>query len=295
MLQFPGFPRDSTGVQAPIGTRAAADSGATGTRARRLPRDRRGRLHTPPTLLKTSWLGYDRSLPMGSRFRGPGGRTGLRGRGSECALLDDLAAAVRRGESRSLVVRGEAGIGKTALLEYLVESASDLTVVRAVGVESDMELAYASLHQLCGPLLDRLERLPAPQRQAMEIVFGLSAGEAPDRFLVGLAVLSLFAEVAEQRPLVCVVDDAQWLDQASALTLAFVARRLLAEPIAIVFAARESVEGFEHVSELEVCGLDSRDARALLAATVPFQLDEDVRDRIIDETHGNPLALLELP
>src|SRR5437763_6426946 len=133
------------------------------------------------------------------RFRGPDG--GLRGRASECALLDDLVSAIRRGESRSLVLRGEAGIGKTALLEYLIASAPDATVVRAVGVQSDMELAFASLHQLCGPLLDRLERLPAPQRQAMEVVFGLSAGEVPDRFLVGLAVLSLFSEAAEQRPL----------------------------------------------------------------------------------------------
>ena len=193
------------------------------------------------------------------------------------------------------MLRGEAGIGKTALLEYLIASASDLTVVRAVGVESEMELAYASLHQLCAPLLDRLERLPAPQRQAMEIVFGLSAGEAPDRFLVGLAVLSLFSEVAEQRPLLCVVDDAQWLDQASALTLAFVARRLLAEPVAIVFAAREPGEELLHVSELEVDGVRNGDARALLSSAVQFKLDERVRDRIVAETRGNPLALLELP
>ena len=172
-------------------------------------------------------------------------RTGLRGRTAECALLDDLVSAIRRGESRSLLLRGEAGIGKTALLEYLIPSAPDLTVVRAVGVESEMELAYASLHQLCGPLLDRLEKLPPPQRQALEIVFGLSAGPAPDRFFVGLAVLSLFAAVAEQRPLLCVVDDAQWLDQASALTLAFVARRLLAERVGIVFAAREPGARFE--------------------------------------------------
>src|SRR3954466_8652798 len=159
------------------------------------------------------------------RLRAPGGR--LRGRASECAVLESLVSAIRRGESRSLVVRGEAGIGKTALLEYLIASAPDATVVRAVGVQSDMELGFASLHQLCGPLLDGLERLPAPQRQAMEIVFGLTAGEAPDRFLVGLAVLSLFSQVAEQRPLLCVIDDAQWLDHASALTFAFVARRLL--------------------------------------------------------------------
>src|SRR5437763_4495443 len=235
------------------------------------------------------------TFSMESRFRGPGRRTGLRGRGSECALLDDLLSAIRRGESRSLVLRGEAGIGKTALLEYLIASAPDATVIQAVGVQSDMELAFASLHQLCGPLLDGLEGLPAPQRQAMEIVFGLTAGEAPDRFLVGLAVLSLFAAVAERRPLLCVVDDAQWLDQASALTLAFVARRLLAEPVAIVFAAREPGEELRHVPELEVAGVRNGDARALLSSAVRFKLDERVRDRIIAETRGNPLALLELP
>jgi len=232
---------------------------------------------------------------MESRFRGPGRHTVLRGRASECALLDDLVSAIRRGESRSLVLRGEAGIGKTALLEYLIAPASDLTVVRAVGVESEMELDYASLHQLCGPLLGRLESLPAPQRQAMEIVFGMSAGGAPDRFLVGLAVLSLFAAVAEQRPLLCVVDDAQWLDQTSALTLAFVARRLLAEPVGIVFGAREPGEELRHVPELEVQGLSDGDARALLSSAVRFKLDEAVRDRIVAETRGNPLALLELP
>src|SRR6187455_1524393 len=152
---------------------------------------------------------------MDGRAHGRVGRTGLRGRASECALLDDWVSAIRRGESRSLVLWGEAGIGKTALLDYLAASASDLTVVRAVGVESDMELAFAGLHQLCAPLLDRLPALPAPQRQAMEVVFGLSDGSAPDRFLVGLAVLGLFSEVAEQRPLLGVVDDAQWLDRAS--------------------------------------------------------------------------------
>src|SRR6478609_10221849 len=158
--------------------------------------------------------------------------TSLRGRARECALLDGLISAIRQSESRSLMLRGEAGTGKTALLEYLVESASDVTVVRAVGVESEMELAFASLHQLCAPMLDRRGRLPDPQRQALEIVFGLSAGAPPDRFVVGLAVLSLFSEVAEERPLLCVVDDAQWLDRASAQTLTFVARRLLAERIA---------------------------------------------------------------
>ncbi len=232
---------------------------------------------------------------MDSRFPGTGRRTRLRGRGSECALLDDLASAIRRGQSRSLVLRGEAGIGKTALLDYLVASASDLTVVRAVGVESEMELAYASLHQLCGPLLDRLDKLPAPQRQAMEIVFGLSSGAAPDRFLVGLAVLSLFAAVAEERPLLCVIDDAQWLDQTSELTLAFVARRLLAEPVGIVFGAREPGEELRHLPEVEVRGVGDDDARALLTSAVRFKLDAAVRDRIMAETRGNPLALLELP
>ena len=232
---------------------------------------------------------------MTNRFPGPGRRTRLRGRESECAQLDDLTAAIRRGESRSLVLRGEAGIGKTALLEHLVTGAADLIVVRAVGVESEMELAYASLHQLCAPLLGRLDRLPAPQRQALEIVFGLSAGTAPDRFLVGLAVLSLFAAVAEERPLLCVVDDTQWLDQASELTLAFVARRLLAEPVGIVFATREPGEGLQHLPLLEVGGVGDDDARALLGATATVKLDEAVRDRVVAEMRGNPLALLELP
>jgi DNA-binding CsgD family transcriptional regulator len=232
---------------------------------------------------------------MDNRPRGPGGGKALRGRAGECAQLDDLVSAVRRGESRSLVLRGEAGIGKTALLEYLITSAPDLMVVRAVGVESEMELAFASLHQLCVPLLGRLGKLPAPQRQAMEIVFGLSAGGAPDRFLVGLAVLSLFAAVAEERPLLCVVDDAQWLDQSSGLTLAFVARRLLAEPVGIVFGAREPGEELRHMPELEVQGVRNADARALLSSAVRFKLDERIRDRIIAETRGNPLALLELP
>jgi DNA-binding CsgD family transcriptional regulator len=219
----------------------------------------------------------------------------LLGRADECAVLDGLVVDVCRGESRSLVLRGEAGIGKTALLKYLVESASDLTVDRAVGVESEMELAFAGLHQLCGPMIDRLPRLPSPQRQALEIVFGLSSGAPPDRFLVGLAVLSLFAEAADDRPLLCVVDDAQWLDHASALTLAFVARRLLAEPIGIVFAAREPGHELQHLSELELRGLHNGDARTLLASAAGFSLDERVRDRMVAETRGNPLALLELP
>ena len=164
-----------------------------------------------------------------------------------------------------------------------------------MGVESEMELAFASLHQLCVPLLDRLDRLPGPQRDALRTVFGLAAGPAPDRFLVGLAVLSLLSEAAEERPLLCVVDDAQWLDQTSALTLGFVARRLLAEPVGLVFAARVPGEELRHLPELEVRGLLNGDARALLSASVRFAVDRQVRDRILAETRGNPLALLELP
>ena len=231
----------------------------------------------------------DARLPAASRD------AALRGRADECARVDGLLEDVRGGQSRSLVVWGDAGIGKTALLEYLVASASGLRVVRAVGVESEMELAYASLHQLCASLVDRLERLPASQRQALEIVFGLSAGAAPDRFLVGLAVLSLLSEVAEEGPLLCLVDDAQWLDRASALSLAFVAGRLEAEPVGMVFAAREPGEELRGRSQLQLQGLGNGDARALLASAMRFKLDERVLDRIIAETRGNPLALLELP
>jgi DNA-binding CsgD family transcriptional regulator len=233
--------------------------------------------------------------PMENVVSAPGARTSLRGRSAECSVLDGLVADVRRGQSRSLVLRGEAGTGKTALLQHLVESAADLTVVRAVGVQSEMELAYASLHQLCGPMLGRLERLPLPQRQALGIAFGLSSGSAPDRFLVGLAALSLLSDAADESPLLCLVDDAQWLDQVSALTLAFVARRLLVEPIGIVFAAREPGEELQHLPHLEVRGLRDGDARALLRTAVRVKLDDRVRDRIIAEVNGNPLALLELP
>jgi predicted ATPase len=166
-------------------------------------------------------------------------QAGLRGRPTECALLADLLGAVRRGEGRSLVLRGEPGIGKTALLEHLVDSAAEMTVFRAAGVESEMELAFAGLHQLFLPLQDRFDLVPQPQLEALETVFGLRSGTAPDRLLVGLAVLSLLSEVAAERPLLCVVDDAQWLDRGSALTLGIVARRLVAERIGIVFATRE--------------------------------------------------------
>ncbi len=206
-----------------------------------------------------------------------------------------MVASVRVGESRALVLRGEAGVGKTALLDYLAGSASDLQVVRAAGTESEMELPSASVHQLCAPMLDRLGALPGPQREALEVVFGLSAGPAPDRFLVALAVLGLLSATAEQCPLVCLVDDAQWLDQASARTLGFVARRLVAEHVGLVFAEREPSAALGNIPSLEVNGLRNGDARALLNSPFPRILDARVRDRLVAETRGNPLALLELP
>src|SRR5215469_10694121 len=213
----------------------------------------------------------------------------------ERAALDGLLEDLRSGRGRALVVRGEAGAGKSALLEHMAEAAADMRVARAAGAESEMELAFAGVHQLCAPLLDRLEGLPGPQRDALRIAFGLREGAAPDRFMVGLAVLTLLAEVAEERPLLCVVDDAQWLDEASAQVLAFAARRLLAEPVGLVFAAREPGEQFRGLADLEVQGLPDQDARALLGSVIRFRLDERVRDRILAETNGNPLALLELP
>jgi len=220
---------------------------------------------------------------------------GLRGRGSECASLDDLVVAVRAGGSRTLVVHGEAGIGKTALLDYVAASAVNVRVLRATGVESEMELVFASLHQLCAPLLGALERLPPPQRDALAVAFGLALGSPPDRFLVGLAILTLLSEAAQKRPLICIVDDAQWLDEASAGTLAFVARRLFAESVGLFFAARSVPGDLRGLPELEVFGLQNGEARALLRSALPFPLDETVRERIVAETKGNPLALLQLP
>ena len=219
----------------------------------------------------------------------------LIGRQREREALDGLVEDLRSGHGWALVVRGEAGVGKSALLEYVVGVAPDMRVVRAAGVESEMELAFAGLHQLCAPLLDRLDRLVAPQREALGIAFGLRGGGTPDRFLVGLAVLTLLSEAAEERPLLCVVDDAQWLDLASAQALAFVARRLLAERVGLMFAAREPGEQLRGLPELEVRGLQNEDAGALLRSVVRVRLDERVRDRILAETMGNPLALLELP
>jgi DNA-binding CsgD family transcriptional regulator len=222
---------------------------------------------------------------------------GLLGRRTERAVLDRLLAEVRAGQSRVLVLRGEAGSGKSALLDYLHEQASGCRVARASGVESEMEIAFAGLHQLCTPMLGGLAGLPGPQRDALSAVFGPSTAEAPGRLLVGLAVLGLLSEVAEERPLVCLVDDAQWLDQASAQALAFVARRLLAESVALVFAVREPGEerSWRGLPALTIEGLSSVDARALLDSVTPGRLDERVRDRIVAETRGNPLALLELP
>jgi DNA-binding CsgD family transcriptional regulator len=221
----------------------------------------------------------------------------LRGRDAERAALDVLLDAARRDESRTVILRGEAGVGKSALLDYAIGSAQDFRVLRSLGVETEMELAFASLHQLCAPILTRRDSLPGPQRAALEVAFGLNSGPAPDRFLVGLATLSLFAEIADERPLLCVIDDAQWLDAASALALALVARRLMAEPISLVFAVREPIRVRElaGLPELMIGGLSEDDARVLLDSAVPGRLDERVRDRIVAESRGNPLALLELP
>jgi AAA ATPase domain len=214
---------------------------------------------------------------------------------TERAALGQLLEAARGGRSGALVVHGEAGVGKTALLEDAIASAAGLRIARVAGIESEMELAFAALQQLCAPMLDKLAGLPDPQRDALGVAFGLNTGAAPDRFLVGLAALSLLSEVAQQQPLLCVIDDAQWLDRASALVLAFVARRLLADPVALVFATREPGEEFRGLPELPVGGLGDGDARELLSSVIRGPLDERVRDRIVAETRGNPLALLELP
>jgi DNA-binding CsgD family transcriptional regulator len=223
--------------------------------------------------------------------------SGLVDRAREREAIDRLLADVRAGRSQVMVVRGEPGVGKTALLHYLLENTSGCQIARATGVQSEMELAYAGLHQLCAPLLGRLGDLSSPQRDALNTALGMSDGPPPDRFFVGLAVLSLLAEVAETQPLLCVVDDAQWLDLVSLQTIAFVGRRLLAERVGLVFGLRESgdenaLAGFP---ELVISGLNKADARALLESTMPGRLDGRVRDRIIAEARGNPLALMELP
>ena len=224
-------------------------------------------------------------------------RQTLHGRAAECGALDQLLSNVRTGQSQVLVVRGEPGIGKSALLEYVVQNASECRVTRVSGLQYEMELAYAGVHQLCAPIMDYRERLPDPQRRALETAFGLSTNPAPDRFIVGLAVLTLLSETAEEQPLVCVLDDAQWLDKASTVIMAFVARRLLAESVGLVFGVRQPSEAHEFAGlpELNLGGLKNGDARAVLESSWPGRLDEQVRDRVIAESRGNPLALLELP
>ena len=218
-------------------------------------------------------------------------------RRAERDVLGGLVDAVRSGESRALVVRGDPGVGKTVLVDHLAgrASGSGCRVARAPGVQSEMELAFAGLHQLCAPMLGHLDRIPGPQQDALRTAFGLAAGPPPDRFFVGLAVLSLLSEVATEHPLICVIDDEQWLDRASAQALGFVARRLAADPVGLVFAAREPGSELAGLPELEVDGLRDDDARALLASALAGPLDARVRDLIIAETRGNPLALLELP
>src|SRR5580658_6333188 len=232
-----------------------------------------------------------------ARVRGRSRVPELTDRDAERAVLNQFVAGVRAGVGQALVVRGEPGVGKTALLDDLAGRAGGCRVVRVAGVQSEMELAYAGLHQLCGPMLDVAGGLPDPQRLALRTVFGLSAGPAPDRFLVGLAVLGLLSETARERPLVCVVDDQQWLDHASAQALGFAARRLAADPVGLVFAARVPGQDVSGLPELVVDGLAPSDARSLLESVLTGRtgpLDAQVRDRLIADTHGNPLAMLEL-
>ena len=219
----------------------------------------------------------------------------LLGRQREQAVLERVLAAARESRGGVLVMHGEPGIGKTALLEHAIDVGKDFRVVRTAGVEGESELDYAALQPLCSPVLEFIERLPGPQRDALGVVFGLSGGKAPSPFLVGLAVLGLVSEAAERQPLLCVVDDAQWLDDASGGALAFVARRLLAERIALVFATRELGGGLARFPQLQIDRLGRRDARALLESVLAARLDESVLERIVAETGGNPLALLELP
>ena len=224
----------------------------------------------------------------------PRTHTPLRGRGRECAALQRLVNGALAGRSGVLVLRGEPGVGKTALLEHVRERAVDCRVALAGGSESEMDLAFAGLHQLCGPMLHRLERLPAPQQDALAAAFGMRAGGAPDRLMVGLAVLGLLSDVAAQEPLICLLDKADSLDRESVQALAFAARRLAAESVAIVLAVREPLPELAGLPELVVEGLSDADARALLASVVSGPLDEPVRERVLSETRGNPLALLEL-
>jgi DNA-binding CsgD family transcriptional regulator len=222
---------------------------------------------------------------------------GFLDRTSEREVLDGLLATARGGQSAVLVMRGEAGIGKTALLRYAARQASGFRVARVAGVEAEMELPFSGIHQLCAPVLDKLDALAQPQQDALTVALGLASGDVPDRFLVGLAVLGLLSAAAEERPLLCLVEDAHWLDAASGLILGFVARRLQADPVAILAAVREpsTRHEFDGLPELRLGGLAEEDARTLLMSAVPGRIDDRVRDRIVAETRGNPLALLDLP
>ena len=219
----------------------------------------------------------------------------LVGRDAELERLGELLAAVAAGGSAALVVRGEPGVGKSALLEQLLASASGFQVVRADGVEGEVDLPYAGLQQLCRSMAEAVSALPQPQSDALRVAFGLSAGDAPDRYLVGLAALSLLSEVAGTEPVLCVVDDAQWLDPETTRALAFVARRLGADSVGLVFASRKIVEELDGIPELQLGGLSAADSRALLDSVLIGHLDGSVRERFLAETHGNPLALIELP
>ena len=219
----------------------------------------------------------------------------LLGRESERAVLSRLLGAARGGHGGAIVVLGEPGIGKTALIEEAITAAEGFQVFQTAGHEGEMELAFAALQQLCVPGLDSLQRLPEPQRDALNVVFGITTGGPPDRLLVALALLTLLSEWAAERAVLCVVDDAQWLDRTSAQALAFVARRVTTEAVALVFGARELPDDLRGLPELVLEGLGGRDARALFGSVFPYGLDRPVLDRIVAETNGNPLALLELP
>jgi predicted ATPase len=223
--------------------------------------------------------------------------SGFLDRTGEREVLDRLLAAGREGQSGVLVIRGEAGIGKTALLRYTARQAAGLRVAHVTGAQGEIELPFAAIQQLCAPLLDHFDALPELQQTALNVALGLAHGDVPNRFVVGLAVLGLLSAAAEERPLLCLVEDAQWLDAASEQILGFVARRLLAESVVMVVAVREphARHDFDGLPELPLRGLGEEDARTLLMSAVPGRLDDRVRDRIVAETRGNPLALLDLP
>ena len=219
----------------------------------------------------------------------------LLGRHHESDVLGRALLQARRGQGGAIVVLGEPGIGKTALIEDTVASAQEFRVLRSVGNEAEMELPFAALQRLCAPVLERLAELPGPQSSALRVAFGLASGDPPDRLIVGLAVLTLLSELAAERPVICVLDDAQWLDQASAQAVAFAARRVSAVSASLVFGARVVTEELQGLPELVLEGLGEADARELMGSVLPLRLDERVLEQIVSEAHGNPLALLELP